>query len=271
MPIPWDSVRVVPVHAGRVRCETGWSLDQAWTDGLRDFDLWLIWAGAGRMQLRSGSIALYPGRCLWMRPGGLYLGEQDPRDRLGVTFVHFDLHDARGRRVADRLLPPEAHDVWDLSFYDSVTQHIVESLRPGATTAGVATPLLTGLLMELSLRAAHPLPSGTTRHHQKIISQIAARIRESPHDTPPIAELARAAGYSADHFSRVFKQVVGQTPEPFIIQAKVSRAKELLVESSLSVSQIADALGYCDVFFFSRQFKEQTGRSPQVYRRARRG
>jgi AraC-like DNA-binding protein len=268
MRIPWETVQVIPSHAGRLRCEPGWSLDQAWSDSLRDFDLWVVWAGTGRMQLHTGTILLHPGTCLWMRPGGLYLGEQNPNDRLGVTYIHFDLLDRRGRRLPKSQLPPEAHEVRDLAFFDTVTQHIVESLRPGATTAGVARPLLTGLLMELGARAANPPASGTDRHHQDVLQPIIARIRESPHDTPPVADLARDAGYSPDYFTRIFKQALGQTPEAFIIQAKINRAKILLKESGLSIGQIADALGYCDVFFFSRQFKEQTGLNPQAYRRA---
>jgi AraC family transcriptional regulator, arabinose operon regulatory protein len=82
-----------------------------------------------------------------------------------------------------------------------------------------------------------------------------------------VRELARETGYSPDHFSRVFKQVTGQTPQALKVQARLERARQLLTESSLSISMIANALGYEDVFFFSRQFKEKTGRTPTAYRK----
>jgi AraC-like DNA-binding protein len=56
------------------------------------------------------------------------------------------------------------------------------------------------------------------------------------------------------------------THADFIVEARLNRARQLLLESTLSVSQIADELGYEDVFFFSRQFKERTGRTPTEYR-----
>ncbi len=97
--------------------------------------------------------------------------------------------------------------------------------------------------------------------------QIASRIRESPSDVPPITDLARQVGYSADHFSRVFRQVLGQSPQAYIVEQRVGRARQLLTESSLTVTQIADALGYESVYFFSRQFKAKSGISPSQYRR----
>ncbi len=39
-----------------------------------------------------------------------------------------------------------------------------------------------------------------------------------------------------------------------------------LVESKLSISQVADEFGYADIYLFSRQFKEETGLSPRNYR-----
>src|ERR1700722_3665889 len=109
-------------RAGRVRCEPGWRLD--WSDPgfLTDFDLWFVWAGFGRMKLRAGEAALRPGVCLWMRPGGVYVAQQDLRNRLGVTFIHFDL---RPPPRAGAGIPPEVHEVRDFVFFDAVSRRIV--------------------------------------------------------------------------------------------------------------------------------------------------
>ncbi|MCF7839127.1 MAG: hypothetical protein K9N49_10920, partial [Candidatus Marinimicrobia bacterium] len=48
-----------------VRCEPAWSLAPGWGAHLRDCDLWIVWAGRGRMRLRTGEIALRPGLCIW--------------------------------------------------------------------------------------------------------------------------------------------------------------------------------------------------------------
>jgi transcriptional regulator GlxA family with amidase domain len=109
------------------------------------------------------------------------------------------------------------------------------------------------------------------KHHHELIERVVARIRESPGDVPTVAELAREAGYGADHFSRVFSKVTGESPQEHVIRAKMERARQLLAESSLSVGMVAEALGFRDVFFFSRQFRQRTGETPSEFRRGLRG
>jgi len=84
---------------------------------------------------------------------------------------------------------------------------------------------------------------------------------------PAIAALARKAGYSVDHFSRVFQKVVGVRPQDYVISAKTERARQLLSESDLTIGMIAEALGFRDIFFFSRQFRQKTGQTPTEFRR----
>ncbi|MDD5349528.1 MAG: AraC family transcriptional regulator [Chthoniobacteraceae bacterium] len=270
MPISWNQTRVRVNRGGRVRCEEGWRLDAVFSEQLGDFDLWFVWAGRGTMRLRSGTLDLAPGVCVWMRPGGLYLAEQDPAHRLGVSYLHFDLLNPRGRTVnAPTAVPCEVHELWDLHYCDAVMQRIVESARRGGDFQAVAETLLRGLLIDLEARAEaqRTEPSGgILLHHRQTVMALAARIRESPGDVPGVAELARAAGYSPDHFTRLFREILGVPPETFVIQARLERAKQLLAESGLSIGEIAEALGYRDLYFFSRQFKRHTSRTPSQYR-----
>src|SRR5688572_1339049 len=133
--------------------------------------------------------------------------------------------------------------------------------------------LMTGLLMDLDensdrSHSASMVSGGTDLHHRKLVMALASRISESPKDIPPIADLAAEAGYSPDHFARVFKSILGQSPQAFTVQAKINRACQLLTESTLTISQIADALGYEDIYFFSKQFKRKMNVTPTQYRRA---
>ncbi|MFA5264210.1 MAG: AraC family transcriptional regulator [Opitutaceae bacterium] len=91
-------------------------------------------------------------------------------------------------------------------------------------------------------------------------------IRENPGRIFTVSELSRLASYSTDHFTRIFTRIAGVGPKEFCIRVRMERAQQLLLESTMSIDQIASALGYADVFFFSRQFKQQFGMPPRRWR-----
>ncbi len=277
--IDWSQTEIRLSRCARVRCEPGWRLGPEWSKGLRDFDLWFVWGGRGRMRTCGGEVTLRPGTCLWMRPGGRYEATQDESDRLGVNYIHFTLADlSAGLPVEPDSLPPEVREVEDVAYFDTVTTRIIELERrarfvrdrPSGEEEGVSGLLMRALLRELEEGSSDPGTGetpGLAKYHREVVFRQVSRIYESPADSPPVRELAREAGYSPDHFARVFKEVTGQTPSALRIQARIERARQLLSESSLPIGAIAAVLGYEDVFFFSKQFREKTGYTPTGFRR----
>lgn len=89
--------------------------------------------------------------------------------------------------------------------------------------------------------------------------------------TEPVSlgDLARVAHVSRFHFARLFKQTVGETPHRYIIRRRVERAKELLVEGRLSLSEVASSVGFADQSHLNRQFKRLVGITPKEYREGR--
>lgn len=73
--------------------------------------------------------------------------------------------------------------------------------------------------------------------------------------------------YEYNYLSSLFSSVEGITIEQFIIRQKIERAKELLVYDELSLSEIADQLGYSSVAHLSAQFKKVTGFTPSVFKK----
>jgi AraC-like DNA-binding protein len=97
--------------------------------------------------------------------------------------------------------------------------------------------------------------------------RVAALIRESPAQAPAVADLAKEAGYSVDHFSRVFLKITGQRPQDYVINARIERSRQLLAESDLTIGGVAESVGFQDIFYFSRQFRQRTGQTPTEFRR----
>jgi AraC-like DNA-binding protein len=82
----------------------------------------------------------------------------------------------------------------------------------------------------------------------------------------PIANLALALSLNPDYFSRQFKKTFGVPPQEWIKRERIHQAATHLLETSTPIKLIALSLGYDDLYFFSRQFKSVTGKSPRHYR-----
>ncbi|AGL02481.1 PocR ligand-binding domain-containing protein [Desulfoscipio gibsoniae] len=69
------------------------------------------------------------------------------------------------------------------------------------------------------------------------------------------------------YFSYLFRQVKGYTFKHYLTQLRIEKAKQLLLNSSLTVSEISQLIGYDDSNYFSRVFKKVTGFPPSLYRK----
>ncbi len=104
-----------------------------------------------------------------------------------------------------------------------------------------------------------------------LASQVSEAIRVMRHDPATVESmdaLANQLNWSRSHFDRVFKQQVGQAPKQFLLSCKMIEARRYLESSSLRIGEIAEALGYRDIYFFSRQFKQFFGQPPLAYRQS---
>ncbi len=89
----------------------------------------------------------------------------------------------------------------------------------------------------------------------------------SPQDKTSIEEIARAAGYSTEYFSRVFKKMTGMSPLAYLKMVRIAEASEKLLGSDLPIARVAESAGFMDVNYFSRLFKKETGKKPTEFRK----
>lgn len=69
------------------------------------------------------------------------------------------------------------------------------------------------------------------------------------------------------HFSRVFTNVFGESPNAFVTRLRIEKAKKMLITENFSISDICTKVGYSSVGSFSSLFSEKVGISPSHYRR----
>lgn len=81
-----------------------------------------------------------------------------------------------------------------------------------------------------------------------------------------LSELAEAAGLSEFHFAKLFKQSMGASPHQYILQRRLERAKELLRNPALSLSDISLEAGFADQSHFTNVFRRFVGATPSKFR-----
>ena len=104
---------------------------------------------------------------------------------------------------------------------------------------------------------------------EKIKNSLVKLIHEdkSISNTNLSAFLADKLNYEYSYLSSLFSEVDGTTIEKFFINLRVERIKELLVYDELTLSEIADLLGYSSSAYLSTQFKQITGLTPSFYKK----
>lgn len=106
--------------------------------------------------------------------------------------------------------------------------------------------------------------------HQKV-SEVASYISAHYAEAATLDTVARHFFMSKSYLSRIFKQATGYTVNEYINVSRVLEARRLLIESDLSVTQIAEAVGYDSITYFEKIFRSQTGTSPLRYRKKNMG
>jgi len=92
------------------------------------------------------------------------------------------------------------------------------------------------------------------------------RMDAASHEEWPVARLASVSGVSEAHFSRSFKDAFGVPPHRYLLTRRIERAKALLRDTDLPITEIAFQTGWNSLGTFGRVFRDITGESPSAVR-----
>jgi transcriptional regulator GlxA family with amidase domain len=97
--------------------------------------------------------------------------------------------------------------------------------------------------------------------------QRARELMDSRYAQPlDLDELARTANFSRYHFLRAFRRAFHATPHEYLTRKRIERAKELLAQSELTITEICFEVGFESLGSFSTLFHKVVGWSPSIYR-----
>ncbi len=97
--------------------------------------------------------------------------------------------------------------------------------------------------------------------------RLARTLLDQSYDTPiTIADLSHEVALSPYYLIRTFRHVYKQTPHQYLMKKRIAKAKELLRNSDLSITEICMTVGYESLGSFSTLFRKEAGLSPSDYR-----
>lgn len=245
-----------------------------------DFTIWFFFQGTGELLGPDGKVyPLRSGVCLCIFPGMEFEARQTGPDLLGDLYFHFDVY-RNGNRLSPEQWPPCPFyfEVSDVSFYERSTRRILELFNrqylPGfkETDNGLleAECLLKSLLLGLirnKIEKADSHAAGVDHHHRQVVSATLSALYESPTRFHSVEDLARSCGYSVSWFRTLCLKLTGEKPINLLVKARIEHAKNYLAHTGHTIGEIAEMLGYDNIYYFSRQFREVVGITASNYRK----
>ncbi|HAM80762.1 helix-turn-helix domain-containing protein [Ornithinibacillus bavariensis] len=255
-----DDFILIPVFA-TINCEPNWQWKRQ--APIPNYDLLYVWKGEGKLLLNGKEYLINRGSCFLFQPGDWVTATHNPQNPLVLTYIHFNL----GNRP--KLIPTPYRILQNAIIFESLLTRYIRLLLMERFAAEVEARLILKQLIIQLLREEQQKERREDTESNTLLTAIreaANYVREHPSEAHTIDSLASRASFSPRYFSRKFKEIIGQSVRSYIIEARIKRAEHLLYYTGMTVTEVSEALGYRNLHFFSRQFKQYTGKSPSSIR-----
>ncbi len=200
-----------------------------------------------------------------------------PGEALDIISIHLAVDQFRA--ALEAVYPGRANEVEVIDFFgrDEALAHLcfacAEMLAqrvPGKSRRiAPLVQLLSTCLAERYTDAATKTPAFTGGLPIAKLRKVEDHVREHLAEEIPVDRLAEQVELSPFHFSRVFKETTGMSPLQFVTRERITRAQQLIRETSRSLIEIALDVGYTSPSHFAQVFRRVVGVRPTEFRSAR--
>lgn len=229
-------------------------------------DFYLMYILDGRMPITiNGQLRLIcKGNLLIIAPGTKYHYQSECGSKLSYLWIHFTGRDAEEilehfKIPVNSVLNPEVHNSMQEKWYRLFKEFITNDEYFYDVSSGVFKEILASFSRYIS-----------NKNINKMLYRSIIYIHEHYFENISVAKLAETENLSETHYRLCFRRITGTSPSKYIIGRRMEAAVALLEDSEKSLSEIAKAVGYEDVYYFGRIFKKEIGISPGRFRNKQR-
>ena len=229
------------------------------SNGWKDYHILLIISGTCIVYFQGKAYRLLPGHVAFYAPGEAQ--KYCFPEPCESYWVHFS-----GKAVPEILVECGfSSGVYSLTPDTRLSGLFSEMISRfnGETTRVQSNASMIELLYDLAQRTRHP----GAQPDDPGIRAVRFYLDKHYDRTVTLEDLSRRSGYSRSRFSYLFKKVTGCTPLDYQRNIRLNTSCDLLLSTSLSVSEIAARCGYDDPIYFTKLFRRRFCLSPTRYRK----
>jgi AraC-like DNA-binding protein len=203
---------------------------------------------------------MLPGRWMWVQ----FRVPFDARTAMPGLNVR---ETAEIRRALTAISPPVFH--YSPELEQCMERLLAEHRRPTPESAIVARGALHELMAWIirDHRAEQLRRNIEPAGYSPPIVKVMEWLREHLDENVSVGDLADVAGLSASYFRRWFHREVGSSPRDYVTQLRIERSKQMLANTTRSITEIAMDLGFSTSAYFTAVFHRETGTTPTDFRR----
>jgi len=266
-PAKWlNQVKFIQTNGlGKASCESDWDW---YPPPLSDFDLWYALSGKGEMRINGEDFLIQKGSCFLVRPKDQPQAEQDITDPLRVIFIHFNCSPPEALHSYAEFLPNRFTRIIETFHFEALLNRILEiDTRQSSFKEEEFDFIMKQLFIQLYREQSEQQQLDPLMiKHKQLVQHIIPYIKEAHGHDVSYEELSELVGLSPTYFRKIFKKVMGISLKQYTHDLRLQRAMHLLQETSMNVSQVAETIGYANIYFFSKQFKQYFGYPPSDFK-----
>ena len=248
-----------------------------------DCRLFYITSGSGKFVIDEECYTVSHGSLIIMKNGSIYSCEPDKKEDFSFLMFNFDFTDEHKDIPAfspvepkdfekEKMLSPIKFTDTDVfngtlfiknakSFYSALLSVYDEHTSKRICSSHSADLRFGALLIDLARSVSFTDPDNENR-----AEKIANYIHENLCSDLSDEVLGKALHYHPNYIRKMIAEYTGLPTHKFVLECRLSKSLELLLDTNLSLKQICEDSGFNDFSHFTKAFKKKYGRSPSSYR-----
>lgn len=229
-------------------------------------EIFCVFSGKGKLVFRGRTYRLEKNQIVVLPAGESHAYTSDDKDPLGMSWVEF--YGGDSNRLTRHIVNVQGPVIEGAVFADTCAAVGILQQKLMIDEKQNVSPEVYHILFGILKNEERYLMSEILQDVKKNFMRAEAFIDAHLKDKITNRQLAEVCGISVPYFIQQFKKIYRMTPQEYVMRRRVRKGRNLLINTRLSVDEIADSLGFCNASHFIRRFKEAEGMTPVQYRDA---